>query len=81
MIITVGLLGTQTETSANSWKTQQTVQQVAVRSLTHHRVGRHRHSGSVGEVEEDFGRFGHEVAAGRTLVLSYWVMGLLVLVG
>lgn len=37
-----------------------------MRSLTHHRVGRRRHSGSVGEVEEDVGRFGHEVAAGKT---------------
>lgn len=35
---------------------------LAVRSLTHHRVGSHRHPGAVGQVVEDVGRFGKQVA-------------------
>lgn len=41
-----------------------------MRSLTHHRVGSHGHAGAVGQVVEDVGWFGQQVAAERRHVRS-----------
>lgn len=61
---------TQNKTTCGWW--------TAVCSLTHHRVGSHRHSSAVGQVVEDVGRFWQQVAAEKqqvraeTLQTEYW---------
>ena len=66
MVITVSLQRTETQHLSQLEDTTETVGQAAVRSLTHHRVGGHRNPGAVGEVVEDAGRSGQQVAADRT---------------
>lgn len=64
MVKTVSLhINTHTHI-CHSWRHNSDTQ-TAVRSMTHHRVGSHRHSGAVGQVVEDVGRFGQQVAAER----------------